>query len=221
MEAKKTKRADMQNRRVLFLEIGLVLALALVVAAFSWSQKEKKVVAMVDVAAAVEEEVIVNTEEQPKQQEVRPQVNQVLSEFIDVVRNETQIDTNYTFDDFDEDIQVEVPVIEEEVVEDLPIYNAEEMPTFQGGDLNSFRKWVYDRIQYPRIAQENGIQGRVTLRFVIERDGTLTNIEEFASPDKSLTEEAIHVLKQSPKWSPGKMRNKPVRIWYVLPIEFQ
>ena len=105
--------------------------------------------------------------------------------------------------------------------EDQPIYNAEEMPTFQGGDLNSFRKWVYDRIQYPRIAQENGIQGRVTLRFVIERDGTLTNIEEFASPDKSLTDEAIRVLRQSPKWSPGKMRNKPVRIWYVLPIEFQ
>ena len=109
----------------------------------------------------------------------------------------------------------------EEVVEDLPIYNTEEMPTFQGGDLNSFRKWVSDRIRYPRMAQENDIQGRVTLRFVIERDGTLTNIEEFASPDKSLTEEAIRVLKQSPKWSPGKMRNKPVRIWYVLPIEFQ
>jgi protein TonB len=222
MEAKKTRRADLQNRRVLFMEIGLVIALAVVVLAFNWGQQEKKVTQMVDNVAAVEEEVIVNTEQEERQPEVKPQVNQVISDFIDVVRNDTKITTEYQFDEFDEDISIEVPVFEEEeVIEDIPMYNAEEMPTFQGGGLAEFRKWVHDRLAYPRIAQENGITGKVTLRFVIERDGSLTNIEEIASPDRSLTEEAVRVLKQSPKWTPGKQRNQPVRIFYILPVDFQ
>ncbi len=221
MEAKKTHKADLQNRRVLFMEIGLVIALLAVVGAFMWGQSEKKVEAMIDNVAPIEEEVIVNTEQEQRQPEVRPQVNQVLSEFIDVVRNETQITTEYSFDEFSEDFVIEVPTFEEEVVEDIPIYNAEEMPTFQGGDINSFRAWVQGRLVYPRVAIENSISGKVTLKFVIERDGSLTNIEEIASPDRSLTEEAIRVLKQSPKWSPGKQRNRPVRVFYVLPVEFQ
>ncbi len=222
MEAKKTHRADLQNRRVLFMEIGLVVALIAVVGAFSWGQSEKKVEAMVDVVAAVEEEVIVNTEQEQRQPEARPPVAQVLSDIIDVVRNETQITTEYSFDEFTEDFVVEVPVaVEEEVVEDIPLLIAEEMPSFQGGDLNTFRTWVQTRLQYPRIASENNIQGTVTLKFVIERDGTLTNIEALNSPDRSLTEEATRVLNTSPKWEPGKQRNRPVRIQYILPVQFQ
>ncbi len=152
MEAKKTRRADLQNRRVLFMEIGLLAALVVVVLAFRWGQSEKIVEKMVDPVAAVEEEVVLNTEQPPKQPEVKPQVNQVLSEFIDVVRNDTKITTDLTFDDFSEDIVIEVPVYEEEVVEDIPIYNAEEMPTFQGGGLNVFRDWVQGRLVYPRMA---------------------------------------------------------------------
>ncbi|MDR2882726.1 MAG: energy transducer TonB [Alistipes sp.] len=222
MEAKKTRRADLQNRRVLFMEIGLVIALLAVVGAFSWGQTEKKVEAMVEVAAAVEEEVVVNTEQEQRQPEARPPVAQVLSDIIDVVRNETQITTDYSFDEFTEDFVVEVPVaVEEELVEDIPLLIAEEMPSFQGGDLNAFRTWVQTRLQYPRIASENNIQGTVTLKFVIERDGTLTNIEALNSPDRSLTEEATRVLNTSPKWEPGKQRNRPVRIQYILPVQFQ
>ena len=222
MEAKKTRRADLQNRRVLFMEIGLALALVAVIGAFSWGQSEKKVEAMVDTVAPVEEEVIVNTEQEQRQPEARPPVAQVLSDIIDVVRNETQITTEYSFDDFAEDFVVEVPVaVEEEVVEDIPILIAEEMPSFQGGDINAFRAWVQQRLQYPRIASENNIQGAVTLKFVIERDGSLTNIEELSSPDRSLTEEAMRVLRTSPKWEPGKQRNRPVRVYYILPVQFQ
>ncbi len=220
MEAKKTKRADLQNRRVIFMEIGLVFALFVVVGAFAWGQKEKVVVAMVDPTAAVEQEIIVNTEQEQKPPEVRVQPVQVLSDFINVVRNDTQITTDYSFDDFSEDFVVEVPTVQEEEVEDIPVYVAEEMPTFQGGGLDVFRNWVQSRLVYPRMAQENNIQGKVVLKFVVERDGTLTNIEEIASPDRSLTEEAIRVLKQSPKWSPGKQRNKPVRVFYILPIDY-
>lgn len=220
MQIKKTPRADLQNRRVLFTEIGLVVALVLVVGAFAWGQSEK-VVEKIDMGVApVEQEIMDVTRQEERPPEVRAQPIQVLSDFINVVKNETQITTDFDFQDFSQDIVIEVPTVVEEEVEDIPVYVAEEMPSFQGGDLNTFRNWVQSRLVYPRVAQENNIQGKVTLKFVVERDGSLTNIEEIASPDRSLTEEAIRVLKQSPKWTPGKQRNKPVRVYYVLPIDF-
>ena len=203
------------------MEIGLFIALVAVVGAFAWGQTEKKVEALVDNIAPVEEEMIVNTEQEQRQPEMRPQVNQVLSDIIDVVRNETQITTDYSFDEFNEDIAIEVPVaVEEEVVEDIIHVSVEENPIPPGGDINAFRNWVLSQLKYPMIASENGIQGRVTLKFVVERDGSLTDIQEMTSPDRSLTEEAIRVLKTSPKWTPGKQRNRPVRVWFVLPVQF-
>jgi protein TonB len=84
-----------------------------------------------------------------------------------------------------------------------------------------FRSWVQGKLKYPQIAQENGISGKVTLTFVIERDGTLTNIQVMQSPDRSLADEAVRVLQSSPKWTPGKQRNAPVRVRYTLPVEFR
>ena len=95
------------------------------------------------------------------------------------------------------------------------------MPSFQGGDLNKFRNWVQERVRYPQIAQENGVSGKVVLSFVIEKDGTLTNIEVLQSPDRSLADEAVRVLKTSPKWEPGQQRNQPVRVKYTLPVDFR
>jgi protein TonB len=220
MEIKKTPRADLQNRRMLFLEIGLVIALGVVVGAFAWGQRDK-VVDKIDMKIApVEQEIADITRQDEKPPEIKAQPIQVLSDFINVVKNETKITTEFDFADFTDDFVIEVPTTSEEEAEEIPVYVAEDMPKFQGGDLNSFRNWVQSRLVYPRIAQENNIQGKVTLKFVVEKDGTLTNIEEIASPDRSLTEEAIRVLKQSPKWTPGKQRNKPVRVYYVLPIDF-
>ena len=220
MQIKKTPKADLQNRRALFMEIGLVISLAVIVGAFAWGQSEK-VVEKIDMQLGpIEQEIMDVTRQDEKPPEVKSQPIQVLSDFINVVKNETKITTDYSFDDFSDDFVIEIPTVVEEEVEDIPVYVAEEMPSFQGGSLNDFRNWVQGRLVYPRVAQENNIQGKVTLKFVIERDGTLTNIEEIASPDRSLTEEAIRVLKQSPKWSPGKQRNKPVRVYYVLPIDF-
>ncbi|MDR2890198.1 MAG: energy transducer TonB [Alistipes sp.] len=220
MEAKKTPKADLQNRRVLFMEIGLIVALVAVVGAFAWGQTEKKI-EIVDLGnVVVDEDIILSTEEQQKPPEVKVQTVQVLSDFINIVKNDEMITTVANFDDFGEDFSVDVPVIVEEEVEEIPVFVAEEMPTFQGGDLNAFRNWVQSRLEYPRMAQENNIQGKVVLKFVIERDGTLTNIEEIASPDRSLTEEAMRILKTSPKWSPGKQRNRAVRVAYILPIDF-
>ena len=106
--------------------------------------------------------------------------------------------------------------------DDDEIYiTAEEMPTFQGGDLSKFRNWVQSNVKYPQIALENGIQGNVVIKFVVEKDGKLSNIQVLQAPDKTLADAAVQVIQRSPKWKPGKQRNKPVRVTYTLPVSFK
>ncbi len=115
----------------------------------------------------------------------------------------------------------ELAVPEEDIEDDAPLIKVGKMPTFQGGDLNTFRNWVMTNLKYPHDAQENGISGRVIISFVVEKDGSVTNIKVLQSPHESLTAEAIRVVKSSPKWEPGMQSTRPVRVMYALPIEFR
>ena len=104
---------------------------------------------------------------------------------------------------------------------DEPFVKVEQMPSFQGGDLMTFRNWVQGRVKYPQFAQENGISGRVLLTFIVEKDGSVSNIQVLQAPDRSLSEEAVRVLQQSPRWTPGKQRGEAVRVKYTLPVDFR
>ncbi|MBQ3203963.1 MAG: energy transducer TonB [Alistipes sp.] len=227
MEVKKSPSADLKEWKRIFLLIGLALSLGAVCFAFLWTPKEYKVEALDLERAIIEEEEIPITREEikppaPQQQKVEVKV---FSEILDVVTNDTKVETDMSFDDFadglDFDVNYVVAEDEEEIIEDAPLIKAEVMPTFQGGDLNTFRQWVQKQLRYPQIALENNITGRVTLQFVIEKDGRLTGIKVLASPDASLSEEAIRVVQSSPKWTPGKQRNQPVRVSFTLPVMFQ
>ena len=94
----------------------------------------------------------------------------------------------------------------------------EEMPKFPGGNV---QKWISKHIKYPMIAQENNIQGKVFVQFVIEKDGSVSNVKVTRSVDPSLDKEAIRVIQSMPKWTPGKQRQKPVRVSFTVPINFQ
>ncbi|MBQ5358883.1 MAG: energy transducer TonB [Alistipes sp.] len=227
MEVKKSPSADLKEWKRIFLLIGLALSLGAVCFAFLWTPKDYKVEALDLERAIIEEEEIPITREEikppaPQQQKVEVKV---FSEILDVVTNDTKVETDMSFDDFadglDFDVNYVVAEDEEEIIEDAPLIKAEVMPTFQGGDLNTFRQWVQKQLRYPQIALENNITGRVTLQFVIEKDGRLTGIKVLASPDASLSEEAIRVVQSSPKWTPGKQRNQPVRVSFTLPVMFQ
>ena len=225
MEIKKSPKADLQNRKGLFLEIGLIISLLLVVAAFKYAPKEYRIEAVEQEVVIVEEEIVEITRNELKPSAPPQKVEiKVYNDILDIVTNDTEVKTDISFDEFVDGLDVDVNYVvmeDEEIEEDTPIIKAEKMPTFQGGDLMKFREWVQKRLRYPQIAQENGISGRVTLTFVIEKDGTLTNIEVMQSPDRSLSEEAIRVLNTSPKWEPGKQRNQPVRVRFTLPVAFQ
>ena len=224
MEIKKSPKADLQNKRGLLLEIGLIVALALVIAAFAYTPKEHRIEQVDLNYGPVDEQIVEITRQDQKPPEPPKKVEvKVIADLLQVVTNETKIATDINFAEFDEDTEVlqQVDVKEEIIEDDQPFLTAETMPSFQGGDLNTFRKWVQDNVRFPQIALENGISGRVVLSFVIEKDGRLTNIQVLMTPDRSLSEEAIRVLNKSPKWSPGKQRNQVVRIKYTLPVDFR
>ena len=226
MEIKKDPSVDVQNKRFLFLEIGLSLALLAVIGVFLYTSKDNKIEQVVREVEIVEEEIteITRQDVKPPAPIQRTEIK-VFSDALSIVTNDEKITTDVNFNEFEEDMVVEViqqkPVVEEVIEDDQPFVKVEKMPSFKGGDLMTFRNWVMERIRYPQIAQENNITGRVLLGFVIEKDGSLTNIQVLQTPDSSLSDEAIRVLKTSPKWTPGKQGNKTVRVKYTLPVEFR
>ena len=227
MEIKKSPKADLENKKMLFLEIGLVIALAVAGTAFAISSKpepEPYTPPKQDVREQ-EFEMDRTVQEQQQQPEQQKAKTQVLADVLTIVSNDTKIDTpDLLFSDdasaFD-DFEFEVEEVVENIVEEEIFVTAEEMPTFQGGDLSKFRNWVQSNVKYPQLALENGIQGNVVIKFVVEKDGKLSNIQVLQTPDKTLADAAVQVLQKSPKWKPGKQRNKPVRVTYTLPVSFK
>ena len=227
MEIKKTPKADLENRRTLFTEIGLVVALLVVWGAFSYSTKEKAVASLGEDTQVVEvEDMVPITEETPPPPPEAPKIP-VLSDQIDIVEDDIKVDDNFMSLEDDASLGVEildyVEEVTEEVVEEeaIPFQLVEEKPSFNGGDANEFSKWVNSKLQYPEIAKENGVQGRVTLQFTVNPDGSVSNVKVLRGVDSSLDKEAVRVVSMSPKWKPGKQRDRAVKVTYTFPVIFQ
>ena len=121
-----------------------------------------------------------------------------------------------------EDCVTDVNLVLEELVDgNQPFAMAEQLPSFNGGDIRTFQAWVQREVRYPMIAQENNITGRVDFSFVVEKDGSLGQIKVLQSPDQSLADEIVRVLKSSPKWVPGKQGNEAVSVKFSSSIYFQ
>ena len=228
MKIKKSKDANLENKKIFFLEIGLACSLAICLLAFEWGSREKQTVDQFEeVAQVVEEEEIINTmvETPPPPPEI-PKVP-VLSDQIDIVDDDAEVDDDM-FMNLEDDSSLGVEImdyveVQEEVVEEeaIPFQLVEEKPSFQGGDANQFSKWVNSRLVYPEIAKENGVQGRVTLQFTVEKDGSVTKVRVLRGVDPSLDKEAVRVVSMSPKWKPGKQRDRAVPVTYTFPVIFQ
>jgi protein TonB len=104
---------------------------------------------------------------------------------------------------------------------DEPFMLVEVTPTFKGGDLEKFREWIQKRVVYPQEAQDNRIHGKVYLTFVVERDGSVSNVNIIKSIDKLLDDAAKKAIESSPKWSPGLQRGRPVRVRFSIYLNFQ
>lgn len=227
MEIKKTESASLENKRLLFVEIGFVLALLIVWIAFAWSTSDKKV-GLLDEGPqqAIEEEIIPITQETPPPPPETPKAP-VLSDDIVIVDDDIKVDDNILNLEDDDDLGVEmrdyVEGPEEEEIEEeaIPFQLVENKPKFRGGDANEFSKWVNQRLVYPEIAKENGVQGRVVLQFTVNADGSVSNVKVLRGIDASLDKEAVRVVSSSPKWEPGRQRDRAVKVTYTFPVVFQ
>ena len=228
MEIKKSEKASLENKKLLFAEIGLIISLAITLFAFEWTSTETETALLEDTTEVLIEEEIISTQmETPPPPPEAPKIP-VLSDQIDIVDDEIEIEDDMFMNlEDDASLGVEimdyVEVVEEEVVEEeaIPFQLVEEKPSFQGGDANQFSKWVNSRLVYPEIAKENGVQGRVTLQFTVEKDGTVTKVKVLRGVDPSLDKEAVRVVSMSPKWKPGKQRDRAVPVTYTFPVIFQ
>ena len=122
----------------------------------------------------------------------------------------------------DEDYSVNetgVSVADED--DSIPFQLVEVKPRFNGGDASKFSEWVNAHLEYPDTAKENGVQGRVTLQFTVETDGSLSGVSVLRGVDSFLDQEAVRVVSSSPKWEPGMNKGKPVRVTYTFPVIFQ
>lgn len=223
MDVKKSSKASLEDKKSIYTLMGFVVVLSLIYIALEWTQHEVTIYESVSLEIAPEEEIeIIQTAEvlpPPPPPEV-PEVIEVLNVVEDDVETaEIIIDTE---DDKDKQVVIQPPVqvkVEEEDTEVIFMV-VESMPSFPGGDAALF-KYLSDNIRYPVIAQESGIQGRVICQFVVNRDGSIVDIEVVRSVDRSLDAEAVRVIQNMPRWTPGKQRGKTVRVKYTLPVNFR
>lgn len=227
MEAKKTPKADLENKKILFSEIGLAVALGITLAAFEATSQDVTIQNLeVQQEEVVEEEMVpVTTQDQVKPPPPPPPPPPV-AESLNIVDDNTEVAEDFDFNsEMEEDAEVEIREVEAEVVEEEEpaeqevFLIVEQMPVFPGGDAE-LRKYLARSVKYPVIAQENDIQGRVFVKFVIAADGSVTDVEVARPFDPNLDKEAVRVVKSMPKWTPGKQRGKAVRVSYTVPINF-
>ena len=226
MEAKKTPKADLEKRRGLYLEIGLVVILALALVAFNIKSYDKEVKEVNTRTADVEIDAdIIQTPPEETPPPPPPEEPEVVATDLNVVENDAQDihevgiinaddNANKALEFTNVEVKEEVEEVEEEV-----FLVVEEDPEFPGG-LDALSKFIADNIKYPQLAKENNITGKVFVSFVVEKDGSVGQVKILRDIGGGCGNEAVRVVKLMPKWKPGKQRGKPVRTQFNLPVNF-
>ena len=226
MEIKKSPKADLENKKMMAVLIGLVMALGIMYIAFEWSQNEITVYeeALQGPVEIDEEMVEVTFREETPPPPPPPQPETVLSDIIDIQDNAAEVETTdfNSEDEADARVEIQAPIAppEEEEEEQVIHIRVEKMPEFPGGQ-EALNRYLVRNIKYPLLAQENGIQGRVVCQFVVNSDGSIVDISVVRGVEESLDKEAIRVIQSMPKWTPGRQGGKSVRVKYTLPIRFK
>lgn len=222
MEAKKTEKADLHRKSGMFFNVGLLISLLLVTAAFEWRQYDEG--DLVDLGA-IKDDFEELTDIPPTEQPPPPPPKIQQPEIVEVP-DEEEIEEEI-------EIDLDVEITEEQVIEEVIIHEApeeevadeifqivEEPATPQGG-YEAFYEYVGKNMRYPAQARRMGIEGTVYVQFVVEKDGSITDVQAIRGIGAGCDDEAVRVIQNQPKWNPPKQRGKAVRQRIVLPIKFQ
>jgi protein TonB len=222
MELKKNPKYDLTRKSWMLLFFGLTVSLAIVTTAFEWkTYDDSGVVDLGQVQDDFEDIMEIPPTEQPPPPPPKVQLPEIVE-----VPDEEEIEEEI-------EIELDVEITEETVVEDIVFEEApeeevveevftivEDQPEFPGG-MPAFYKFVGDNMKYPSQARRMGIEGRVFVQFVVDKDGTVTEVKAVKGIGAGCDEEAERVLRQSPKFKPGKQRGRAVKVRMVLPIIFK
>jgi len=228
MEIKKSHKADLEKGKGLSLLMGMVVGLAVLFVGFEWGAKDFKVATDDGISDIVAEEEIEITRQEEAPPPPPPPPAPVVAEVLNIVEDDANVAQTdlLSSEDSQSEAQTQTyvpPAVVEEVEEESAnqiFMIVEEMPEFPGGQAEMM-SFIFKNLKYPDAAKENGIQGRVTCSFVINKDGTIVDAEVVRGIDASLDKEALRVINSMPKWKPGKQRGKPVRVKYNLPVNFR
>lgn len=226
MEIKKSPKADLENKKSIFMQIGLVIALALVLVAFEWASSDATKSDQYAISEdAGEEEIMPITTQEVKPVLPPPPPPQVM-DVLNIVEDNANVDDELVLADTESDQNTQVEYVapievekEEEVEEAAVFFIVEDMPLFPGGPAE-LNKYIAQSVKYPVIAQENGIQGRVYISFVVNAKGKIENVKVARGVDASLDKEAVRVVEAMPDWKPGRQGNKAVKVSFTIPVNF-
>lgn len=224
MELKKSVKADLEWKKPIFFQIGILTSLIIVLAMFElFGSKEKETTGFSYEGINITEETIIQTRQQ-KELPPPPPENISTTE-IKLVDDNIKISADFEFDaESDESMQTQeieyVDFVEEEDDKAGEVFViVEENPEFPGGE-EARQKFFVENIEYPRVAKEAGVEGRIMVSFVVEPDGRITNVKVVRGKIQALDDEAVRVTKMMPRWKPGKQRGKSVRCQFTMPVFF-
>ena len=225
-EVKKSPKANLEVHKGTYILMGFVLGMSLLFFAFEWSTQTSKLDENILVQDVLAEEEIEITRREPTPPPPPPPPEPETPEIIEVVEEEVETTLDIQTEDDQSKRQLEAyvppppPKPKQEEVTDEIFVVVENQPEFPGGNT-AMMKFLSENIKYPVIAQENGIQGRVICNFVVERDGSITDVQVVRGVDPSLDREAMRVINEMPRWKPGKQRGQAVRVRFTLPVVFR
>lgn len=222
MEPKKTKRAELESKKFIFLQIGFVITLAILIIAFEWSGVPQKPFELGKLGIDPPEVDFIPLtfpKEEKPQPPVPPHEFNLREDHVDL-NNELNFPSVEALPGFYIPLRPFIDEPENPDPGDEIFEKVESMPTFRGKHYSYFREWIYQNISYPQKASENEIQGTVYVSFIVNKDGSVTDIEITRSVHPSLDNETVKVISSSPLWSPGKQRDKPVRVRFQFHVSY-
>ncbi len=220
MELKKKPEADLTKKRGLFFNIGMVTTLALVILAFTWkSYDEGDLMNLGSLEDNADEMIEIPVTEQPPPPPPKIQQPEIIE-----VPDEEEIEEDIEVDldvDVTDDTEIEAIVADEEEEESDEIFTIVEQQPAPKGGMGAFYKYVGKKMKYPSQAKRMGIEGKVFVKFMVDKDGSISRVQILKGIGAGCDEEAAKVLKAAPKWVPGKQRGRAVRVWMTIPIVFK
>ena len=216
MKAKKHSNADLEKKRGLFFQIGIIVALAMVWASFEWKTYDANSFDLGPLLVDDMEEEIVPITERKVKPPPPPQIEKLI-----IVRNDEKPKEEFEVKntEVDEGSKIEIPDEPEVIPDDIIYVVVQERPQFGNGDADLLN-YLAQNIKYPKRALQLGISGIVYLKFVVDKKGNVGDVKVVRGIGGGCDEEAVKKVKAMPKWSPGKQMGKPVNVYYNLPVRF-